>query len=95
VAGTNAWRDFGRTFRRGDELPAHRRQASSIGPIVTACCQFHLILPYLDSSTEAATLRDRVARGELGAKAGRGFLSWSPDRVLGVKKRVAGALMRG
>jgi 3-hydroxybutyryl-CoA dehydrogenase len=61
----------------------------------TALAASSLILPDLDSSTEAASLQERVARGQLGAKTGRGFLSWTPDRVLEVKKRVAGALMRG
>jgi 3-hydroxybutyryl-CoA dehydrogenase len=38
------------------------------------------LLPDLDRSTAPQPgLRDRVARGELGAKAGRGFHAW-PDR---------------
>lgn len=35
------------------------------------------LLPHLDVSTEPAVgLRERVARGELGAKSGRGYLDW-------------------
>jgi len=61
----------------------------------TALAASSLILPDLDSSTEAVSLRERVARGELGAKTGRGFNVWTPDRVEAVRKRVAGALLRG
>ncbi len=40
------------------------------------------LLPELDCSTEPTQLiRDKVARGELGAKAGRGFYEWSADRL--------------
>jgi 3-hydroxybutyryl-CoA dehydrogenase len=37
------------------------------------------LLPHLDRSTEpAAAVRERVARGDLGAKSGRGFYEWGP-----------------
>jgi len=40
------------------------------------------LLPELDRSTEPTQLiRDKVARGELGAKAGQGFYDWPPDRL--------------
>lgn len=40
------------------------------------------LLPELDRSTEPSQLiEDKVARGELGAKAGRGFYDWPPDRL--------------
>jgi 3-hydroxyacyl-CoA dehydrogenase len=40
------------------------------------------LLPELDRSTEPLPLiRDKVARGELGAKAGKGFYDWSPGRA--------------
>jgi 3-hydroxybutyryl-CoA dehydrogenase len=40
------------------------------------------LLPELDRSTEPLQLiRDKVARGELGAKAGKGFYDWPPGQV--------------
>ncbi len=40
------------------------------------------LLPELDRSTEPSPLiNDKVARGELGAKAGRGFYDWSPEQL--------------
>jgi 3-hydroxyacyl-CoA dehydrogenase len=39
------------------------------------------LLPELDRSTEPLSLiRDKVEKGELGAKAGKGFYDWSPGR---------------
>jgi len=39
------------------------------------------LLPELDRSTEPQLLiRDKVEKGELGAKAGKGFYDWSPGR---------------
>ncbi len=46
------------------------------------------LLPELECSTEPLQLiRDKVERGELGAKAGKGFYDWSPDRVEEVIRR--------
>jgi 3-hydroxybutyryl-CoA dehydrogenase len=40
------------------------------------------LLPELDRSIEPTQLlKDKVARGELGAKAGRGFYDWPADRL--------------
>jgi 3-hydroxybutyryl-CoA dehydrogenase len=40
------------------------------------------LLPELDRSTEPSQLiKDKVARGELGVKAGRGFYDWPPDQL--------------
>jgi 3-hydroxybutyryl-CoA dehydrogenase len=40
------------------------------------------LLPELDRSTEPLQLiRDKVTRGELGAKAGKGFYDWSPGQA--------------
>lgn len=50
--------------------------ADLVGLDLTAAIHTYL-LPHLDASTEpAAGLRERVARGELGAKTGRGYLDW-------------------
>ena len=44
------------------------------------------LLPKLDRSTEPRQLlRDKIARGELGAKAGEGFFKWDPGEA---EKRV-------
>lgn len=61
-----------------------------IGPLETAdlggldltlAIQTYL-LPELDRSTEPTQLvRDKIAKGELGAKTGKGFYDWSPDRL--------------
>lgn len=46
------------------------------------------LLPELERSTEPLPLiRDKVERGELGAKAGKGFYDWSPGRVEEVIRR--------
>jgi len=46
------------------------------------------LLPELERSTEPLQLiRDKVERGELGAKTGKGFYDWSPDRVEEVIRR--------
>lgn len=61
-----------------------------IGPLETAdlggldltlAIQTYL-LPELDRSTEPTQLvRDKIAKGELGAKTGKGFYDWSPDKL--------------
>jgi 3-hydroxybutyryl-CoA dehydrogenase len=52
------------------------------------------MLPELDRSTEPLPLvRDKVARGELGAKAGQGFYSWPPGRAAQVIQRRDAALL--
>jgi 3-hydroxybutyryl-CoA dehydrogenase len=52
------------------------------------------LLPELDRSTGPQELiRDKVARGELGAKAGKGFFDWTPARTAGVIQRRDEALL--
>jgi len=52
------------------------------------------LLPKLDRSTEPTQLvRDKVARGELGAKAGTGFFDWSPGRTARVVRQRDEALL--
>lgn len=61
-----------------------------IGPLETAdlggldltlAIQTYL-LPELNRSTEPTQLvRDKIAKGELGAKVGKGFYDWSPDKL--------------
>ena len=46
------------------------------------------LLPELDRSTEPRQLiRDKVARGELGAKTGKGFYDWPPGRAARIIRR--------
>ena len=52
------------------------------------------LLPELDRSTEPRQLvRDKVSRGELGAKAGQGFFDWPPGRAAEVIRRRDEALL--
>jgi 3-hydroxybutyryl-CoA dehydrogenase len=52
------------------------------------------LLPELDRSTEPLQLiRDKVRRGELGAKANKGFYDWSPGRAAGVIRQRDEALL--
>jgi 3-hydroxybutyryl-CoA dehydrogenase len=46
------------------------------------------LLPELDRSTEPKQIiQDKVERGELGAKTGKGFFDWTPDRVAMITKK--------
>jgi 3-hydroxybutyryl-CoA dehydrogenase len=52
------------------------------------------LLPELERSTGPLPLvRDKVQRGELGAKAGQGFYVWPPGRAAQVTRRRDGALL--
>ncbi len=52
------------------------------------------LLPELNRSTEPLPLiQDKVARGELGAKAGTGFYDWPPNRAARVIQRRDEALL--
>ncbi len=52
------------------------------------------LLPDLDRSTEPTQLiRDKVKRGELGAKAGKGFYDWPPGRAAEVIRKRDEALL--
>ena len=52
------------------------------------------LLPELERSTEPLPLiRDKVARGELGAKAGAGFYDWPPGRAAKVIRQRDEALL--
>lgn len=46
------------------------------------------LLPELDRSTEPLQLvQDKVERGELGAKAGKGFYDWPPGKAVAVTRQ--------
>jgi 3-hydroxybutyryl-CoA dehydrogenase len=52
------------------------------------------LLPELDRSTAPqALIQDKVARGELGAKAGKGFYDWTPSRTASAIRRRDEALV--
>ena len=52
------------------------------------------LLPHLAAGPEVpALLRDKVARGELGAKTGRGFYQWTPESAEELRRRIAAALV--
>jgi 3-hydroxybutyryl-CoA dehydrogenase len=54
------------------------------------------LLPHLDVSTGPATgLRDRVRRGELGAKTGRGYMEWGEGDAQRTRDRMIAALRGG
>jgi 3-hydroxybutyryl-CoA dehydrogenase len=53
------------------------------------------LLPHLDASTEPARgLKERVGRGELGAKSGRGYLDWAEGDADAARDRMVAQLRR-
>jgi 3-hydroxybutyryl-CoA dehydrogenase len=51
------------------------------------------LFPAIDRSAEPpASLRQKVARGELGLKSGQGFYTWTPDEAAALRKRIADGL---
>ena len=52
------------------------------------------VLPDLDPPSEVPTLlREKVERGELGVKSGRGFYDWTPESAEALRQRIAWALI--
>ena len=52
------------------------------------------LFPRLESSPETPeVLRERVERGELGVKSGKGFYAWTPDSAEDLRRRIAHALV--
>ena len=51
------------------------------------------LFPAIDRSTEPPqSLRDKVARGELGLKAGKGFYAWTPEEAAALRRRIGEGL---
>ena len=51
------------------------------------------LFPAIDRSPEPpVSLRQKVARGELGLKSGQGFYAWTPDEAAALRKRIADGL---
>ena len=54
-----------------------------------------VLFPHLASSTRVpAVLNERVERGELGVKTGKGFNEWTPESAEALKQRIAQALVQ-
>jgi 3-hydroxybutyryl-CoA dehydrogenase len=52
------------------------------------------VLPHLNASaTPSSTLRERVERGELGFKTGRGFLEWTEESAAAVRNHLTTYLL--
>ena len=52
------------------------------------------LLPSLASGLEIPTiLNDKVERGELGVKTGKGFYDWTPEEARSLRERIARALV--
>jgi 3-hydroxybutyryl-CoA dehydrogenase len=51
------------------------------------------LFPVIDRSTEApGFLREKVARGELGQKTGKGIYDWPPEEAAALRARIGAAL---
>ncbi len=52
------------------------------------------LLPDLSIAHETpAFLKQKVERGELGIKTGKGFYEWTPESAAALKQRIAKALV--
>jgi 3-hydroxybutyryl-CoA dehydrogenase len=53
------------------------------------------LVPHLASSPEISpVLKEKVERGQLGVKTGRGFYDWTPESAEALKQKIAQALVR-
>jgi 3-hydroxybutyryl-CoA dehydrogenase len=51
------------------------------------------LFPAIDrSAAPPQSLRDKVARGELGLKAGKGFYEWTPEEAAALRQRISAGL---
>jgi 3-hydroxybutyryl-CoA dehydrogenase len=52
------------------------------------------LFPHLATTTETPKiLRDKIVRGELGVKTGKGFYEWTPESAEALRRRIAQALV--
>ena len=52
------------------------------------------LLPDLDSSLDVIDLvQEKVDKGELGAKTGKGFLDWTPESADATRRKMANAFI--
>jgi 3-hydroxybutyryl-CoA dehydrogenase len=53
-----------------------------------------VLQPTLNASPEPLRLlKEKVSKGELGAKSGKGFYDWSPERVIEIRQKMAEHLL--
>ncbi len=53
------------------------------------------LMPEIDSSLDTLSLlREKVEKGELGVKAGKGFYEWNPESAENARNRIAQALIK-
>jgi len=63
-------------------------ESADLGGLDTFADVAASVLPSLDRSPEIpAALAERVLRGERGAKSGRGFFDWTPERIAAARSR--------
>ena len=61
--------------------------------LILAIAQY--LIPDLESSTEISpVLKDKVERGELGVKAGKGFYDWTPESAEALRQKLGQALIK-
>ncbi len=60
--------------------------------LVMAATQY--VLPDLESSTEVSpVLKDKIEKGELGVKTGKGFYDWTPESAEALKQKIGQILV--
>jgi 3-hydroxybutyryl-CoA dehydrogenase len=80
----------------GMRLPvlAPMENADMVGTDLTLAIHDY-ILKYLESSPEASPLlKDKVGKGELGFKSGKGFQTWTQDQIALSRKRLTEHLIK-
>jgi 3-hydroxybutyryl-CoA dehydrogenase len=84
---------FGFGFRFLASGPCLQRDHAGLEVHTAAAATMY---PSLSNDTvPAATLREKVERGDLGMKTGRGFFQWDADSIRREKARYEGKLMKG
>jgi 3-hydroxybutyryl-CoA dehydrogenase len=71
-------------------------EQADLGGLGLTLAIHEIVMPALDNTpVPHPLLREKVAHGELGAKTGRGFRSWSPGEAQALRARVDAALLHG
>jgi len=61
--------------------------------LVLAATQY--VLPGLESSTEISpVLKEKVEKGNLGVKTGKGFYDWTPESAEALKQKIGQVLVK-
>jgi 3-hydroxybutyryl-CoA dehydrogenase len=69
-------------------------ETSDAAGLDTVCAVAGQLFPAIESSPEVpALLQERVARGELGLKSGKGFYDWPPEAAEALRERIRQALI--